>query len=175
MYTRPNPLVPLWLFKSRDFSVINLSTLLIYGALYSTFGFLGLFLQGVLGYTAFAAGLVGLPSGVMLTVLSTRVGTAAARIGARPFLVVGPPDRFGLLWYLRCRRRASRVAARPALDLLIPPLDTIVDILPAVLCSGPGSRSSSRPSRRRHGIGACRQRRLRPPSTRYPGFSPSRL
>ncbi len=39
MARRPNPLVPLSLFRSRDFSVINFSTLLVYGALYVTFGF----------------------------------------------------------------------------------------------------------------------------------------
>ena len=140
MATRPYPLVPLRLFRSREFSVINLSTLLIYGALYSTFGFLGLFLQGVLGYTAFAAGLIGLPSGVLLTVLSTRVGTTAARVGARPFLVIGPVLMgIGLLWYLRVQPTSEpwqAVLGQPS--TLIPPVDTIVDILPAVLLFGTG-------------------------------------
>ena len=44
-----NPLVPLGLFRIRAFSTINLSTLLIYGALYAGFGFQALFLQGTLG------------------------------------------------------------------------------------------------------------------------------
>jgi len=140
MATRPYPLVPLSLFRSREFSVINLSTLLIYGALYSTFGFLGLFLQGVLGYTAFAAGLIGLPSGILLTVLSTRVGSTAARIGARPFLVIGPVLMgIGLLWYLRVPPTSDpwqAVLGQPS--TLIPPVDTLVDILPAVLLFGTG-------------------------------------
>src|SRR5216684_1601997 len=45
-----HPLIPLSLFKSRNFAVTNLSTLLIYGALYVTFYYLVLFLQGTLGY-----------------------------------------------------------------------------------------------------------------------------
>src|SRR5437762_3337757 len=86
MATRPNPLVPLNLFRSRAFAVINLSTFLIYGALYVTLGFQGLYLQNVLGYTAFAAGIAGLPVGLLLTFLSARVGTLAGRLGSRVFL-----------------------------------------------------------------------------------------
>ena len=56
------------------------------------------------GYTATAAGLIGLPTGILLTVLSTRVGTLAGRIGPRPFLVVGPAAH---------GRRALLAVARP--------------------------------------------------------------
>src|SRR3984893_12633858 len=56
-----HPLIPLSLFRSRNFTVTNISTLLIYGALYVTFYYLTLFLQGTLGYTAAAAGLAGIP------------------------------------------------------------------------------------------------------------------
>src|SRR5689334_14961975 len=80
---RPHPLVPLSLFRIRDFAVINLSTFLIYAALYSTFFYVAVLLQGTLGYTATAASLAGLPSGVLLVVLSQRVGAAAGRIGAK--------------------------------------------------------------------------------------------
>ena len=52
------------LFRSRAFATINLATFFIYGALYVTFSYQGLVLQGVLGYTALAAGAVGLPSGL---------------------------------------------------------------------------------------------------------------
>ncbi len=84
MARRPNPLVPLSLFRSRAFASINLATFFIYGALYVTFLYQALVLQGVLGYTALAAGAVGIPSGLMLSLLSTRIGTVAGRIGARP-------------------------------------------------------------------------------------------
>jgi EmrB/QacA subfamily drug resistance transporter len=144
MARRANPLVPLALFRNRDFSIINLSTLLVYGALYVTFGFQSLFIQGVLGYSALGAALTGLPTGIMLTVLSTRVGTIAGRIGARRFLVAGPILMgFALLWYARVP--VTSAAWRPGvggadggLASLIPPVSTLVDILPAVLLFGLG-------------------------------------
>jgi EmrB/QacA subfamily drug resistance transporter len=140
MARRAHPLVPLSLFRSRDFSVINLATLLIYGALYVTFGFQSLFIQGVLGYSATGSSLVGLPIGVLLTVLSTRVGSVAGRIGARPFLVAGPAlMACGLLWFARVpATSAPWLAALGSPASLVPPLDTFVDILPAVLLFGIG-------------------------------------
>lgn len=52
--------------------------------------FLGLFLQSVIGYTPFEAGLLLLPSTVVLLVLAPRFGRLADRYGPRPFLVAGP-------------------------------------------------------------------------------------
>ena len=110
MARRPNPLVPLELFRSRAFATVNLATFFIYGALYVTFFYQAVILQGVLGYTALGAGIVGIPSGIMLSLLSTRIGTLAGRLGSRRFLVAGPllmaaraavvrpdPARFGAL------------------------------------------------------------------------------
>ena len=84
----PNPLVPLELFRSRAFATVNLATFFIYGALYVTFFYQAVILQGVLGYTALGAGIVGIPSGIMLALLSTRMGVLAGRLGSRRFLVV---------------------------------------------------------------------------------------
>src|SRR6202022_2511361 len=84
------PLVPLELFRSRNFTVTNISTLLIYGALYVTFYYLTLFVQGVVGYTAAAAGLAGIPGSLFITFLSARFGGLAGRIGSRWFMAVGP-------------------------------------------------------------------------------------
>ena len=55
MVTRRDPLIPPALFRSRNFTVTNISTFLIYGALYVIGWFLTLFLQGTVGYTAAAA------------------------------------------------------------------------------------------------------------------------
>ena len=52
-----HPLVPLSMFRSRNFSVTNVSTLVIYGALYVVGVFQPLFLIGTLQYTALAVGL----------------------------------------------------------------------------------------------------------------------
>jgi len=134
MARRPHPLVPLGMFRNRQFATINLSTLLIYGALYVTFGFQSLFLQGTLGYAAFAAGAIGLPTGLLLTFLSTRIGSLAGRIGGRPFLTVGPLiNAAGLLWLARIP-----ATSEPWTSGLIPPVDTLVDVLPGVLLFGIG-------------------------------------
>ncbi len=140
MARRPNPLVPLELFRSRRFSVINLSTLLIYGALYVQFGFQSLFVQGTLGYSALAAGTIGLPISLFLTFLSTRYGSLAARLGARRFLVLGPLLMAAsmLLWARVPVTSHAWVARLDDPATLIPPIDTLVDILPAILLFGAG-------------------------------------
>ncbi len=84
------PLLPLGLFRNRDFTLVNVETFLVYGALAGSMFFLGLFLQSVIGYTPFEAGLLLLPSTVVLLVLAPRFGRLADRYGPRPFLVAGP-------------------------------------------------------------------------------------
>jgi EmrB/QacA subfamily drug resistance transporter len=134
MARRANPLVPLGLFRVRRFATINLSTLLIYGALYVTFGFQSLFLQGTLGYAAFAAGSVGLPIGIILTFLSTRVGSLAGRLGGRRFLTAGPLTAgAGLLWFARIPSTSAAWSSGP-----IPPADTFIDVFPGIILFGLG-------------------------------------
>jgi len=140
MAKRPDPLVPLSLFRTRAFATINLATFFIYGGLYVTMSYQGILLQNVLGYTALAAGAVGLPVGLCLTLLSTRIGTVAARIGARRFLVVGPLlMAAGLVWYARLPVGSDpwlASIADPA--TLIPPTDVLIDVLPSILLFGLG-------------------------------------
>ncbi|HYH93321.1 MAG TPA: MFS transporter [Candidatus Saccharimonadales bacterium] len=140
MAKRPNPLVPLSLFRSRAFATINLATFFIYGALYVTFSYQGLVLQGALGYTALAAGAAGLPIGVLLSVLSTRVGTLAGRVGPRRFLLAGPIlMAMGLAWYARLPPdSAPWLASIDDPATLIPPIDVVIDVLPAVMLFGVG-------------------------------------
>ncbi len=140
MARRPNPLVPLALFRRRAFATINLSTLLIYGALYGTFTIEYLFLQGVLGYTATAAGMVTLPSTILLTVLSTRVGSLAGRYGARAFLWVGPVlMAAGLAWFARVPASSSPwLLAVSDPSTFVPPPSAVIDVLPFVLLFGLG-------------------------------------
>jgi hypothetical protein len=140
MAVREHPLVPLGLFRSRAFATINLATFFIYGALYVQLSYQNLVLQGVLGYTALAAGAIGLPMGICLTLFSTRVGTVAGRIGPRPFLVAGPLIMAaGLLWLARLPVDSDPWLATlsdPA--SLIPPRDAIVDVVPAATLFGIG-------------------------------------
>jgi predicted MFS family arabinose efflux permease len=140
MARRRDPLVPPALFRRRAFATINLSTFLIYGALYTTFTIQALFLQGVLGYTATAAGIVGLPVGIFLTLLSTRVGTLAGRFGARPFLVLGPGlMAAGMFWFARIPSTSAPWQLTPRDPAtFVPPASAIVDVLPFALLFGLG-------------------------------------
>src|SRR5881628_683931 len=69
MTGRRDPLIPPDLFRSRNFSVTNISTFLIYGALYVIGYFLTLFIQGTVGYTAAAAGISFIPGALFLVFL----------------------------------------------------------------------------------------------------------
>ena len=85
-----NPMVPLRLFRSRDFAGANLLTLLLYAALSGTFFFFALNLIQVQGYSATAAGAALLPFVVIMFSLSRWSGGLINRFGARLPLVVGP-------------------------------------------------------------------------------------
>lgn len=85
-----SPLMPLWLFRVRDFGWGNLATLFVYAAL-SLNGFVvGVYLQQGAGLTATAAGLASLPMTVLMILVSSRAGAWAGRFGPRIFMTVGP-------------------------------------------------------------------------------------
>jgi EmrB/QacA subfamily drug resistance transporter len=135
MARRPDPLVPLELFRDRAFSTINLSTFLIYGALYMFLAFLALFLQGTLGYSPLASGIAAAIPALLLTFLSTSAGRYAARLGPWRFLVIGPLlMAAGLAWLIRVP--ADSTAWSAALDdpaSLVPPPDALIDVAPAMV------------------------------------------
>jgi EmrB/QacA subfamily drug resistance transporter len=135
-----NPLIPLQLFKSRNFSVTNISTLLIYGALYVTFYYLVLFQQGTLGYTAVAAGLGGIPGTLFLIFLSARFGSLAARFGPRWFMAAGPlVMALGILWFWRIPASSAAWPLRPSDPAsFLPPISYLVDFLPGSVIFGVG-------------------------------------
>ena len=140
MLTRSNPLVPPALFASRNFSVVNLSTFLIYGALYVSFAFTALFFQGTLGYSPLAAGAVGIPVALLLSTLSTPAGSWAARLGPRLFMTAGPLlMAAGLLWFARIAPTSPAWhldAADPG--TWVPPAGTIVDVVLGQIVFGIG-------------------------------------
>jgi EmrB/QacA subfamily drug resistance transporter len=86
----PAPVLPPSLFRDRQFTGANLSTLAVYGALGGWSFFVVLELQDVLGLDALAAGAAMLPPTVLLILLSARAGTLAQRIGPRRPMTVGP-------------------------------------------------------------------------------------
>jgi EmrB/QacA subfamily drug resistance transporter len=84
------PMLPLGLFKRRNFAFGNLETFAMYGGLGAVIFFLVLFLQQVAGYDALQAGLATLPTTIVMFLLSRRAGRLADRYGPRWFMGLGP-------------------------------------------------------------------------------------
>ena len=85
-----DPMMPLDLFRARNFWTGNVATAFIYGAL-SLNGFvLGVYLQQGAGLPATLAGLASLPATVLMILFSSRVGALAGKWGPRLFMTVGP-------------------------------------------------------------------------------------
>jgi EmrB/QacA subfamily drug resistance transporter len=98
----PAPMLPLALFRNRQFSGANLTTLAVYAALSGAFFLLVLQLQVVLGYSALEAGSALLPVTLLMLSLSARAGALAQRIGPRLPMTVGPVGvATGLLLWTR--------------------------------------------------------------------------
>jgi EmrB/QacA subfamily drug resistance transporter len=89
-YRRKDPMLPLALFKSHNFSAANISTFAMYGALGGFFFILTIHLQTVLHYTSIEAGLSALPVTVMMILLSGRIGGLSGKFGPRWFMTAGP-------------------------------------------------------------------------------------
>lgn len=87
---KPNPLLPLGLFKSGQFTAANLVTFTLYAALAGALFLLPVQLQLVAGFTPVQAGAATLPITVMMLLLSARMGRLSARIGPRLPMTVGP-------------------------------------------------------------------------------------
>jgi EmrB/QacA subfamily drug resistance transporter len=119
----PDPMLPLGLFRSRNFLVGNIATLMLYGALSASSFVLVVFLQQVAGYSALAAGASTMPMTLLLFFLSKHFGALSDRVGPRVFIGVGPLLAGAGLLLL------SRLGARA---IYLP------DVLPGVLVFGLG-------------------------------------
>jgi EmrB/QacA subfamily drug resistance transporter len=84
------PMLPLELFRSHNFSAVNLATLCVYAGLIGASFFITLFLQQVAGFSAFEAGAATTPITIVMFILSGRFGALASRIGPRLVMGVGP-------------------------------------------------------------------------------------
>jgi EmrB/QacA subfamily drug resistance transporter len=86
----PNPMLPLGIFRSRQFSAANLVTFAVYAALGGFFFLMVAFLQISMGYSPIEAGAATLPVTAVMLAFSARSGALAQRIGPRIPLTVGP-------------------------------------------------------------------------------------
>ncbi len=83
-------MLPLRLFRRRNFSAGNIETFSMYAGLAILFFFLVLFLQQIGGYTPLESGLATLPVTLIMFVFSRRFGALADRFGPRFFMGAGP-------------------------------------------------------------------------------------
>jgi EmrB/QacA subfamily drug resistance transporter len=118
-----NPLIPLRIFSSHQFSAANAATFFIYGAFGGAFFLAPVELEQVLHYTPLDAGGGLLPASLVLFVLSARFGALSARHGPRFFMGFGPILAGGGLALL------ARIG---------PGGSYLSDVLPAILVFGLG-------------------------------------
>ena len=105
------PLLPLSLFAIRDFTVANLTTLLVYAALSVALFLVVVELQTVAGYSALGSGAALFPITLLLLALSSRMGGLVGRVGPRPLMTLGPAIAgVGLLLFMRVSGQASYAA-----------------------------------------------------------------
>jgi EmrB/QacA subfamily drug resistance transporter len=119
----PEPMLPLHLFKVRNFSVGNLTTFTLYGGLGVATFFLVVYLEQVGGYTALQAGLALTPITLIMFTLSRRFGALADRLGPHRFMSFGPMVAAGGLLLL------ARVGADA---------NYVTEVLPGILVFGLG-------------------------------------
>jgi EmrB/QacA subfamily drug resistance transporter len=86
----PDPMLPLGLFRRRNFAAGNIETFSMYAGLGILFFFLVLFLQQIGGYSPLQSGEATLPVTVIMFALSRRFGALADRLGPRLFMGAGP-------------------------------------------------------------------------------------
>lgn len=86
----PAPMLPLHLFRARNFAVGNVATFAIYGGLSVATFLIAVFVQQVGGYSALEAGMALLPVTIIMFALSPRFGALAGRFGPRFFMGAGP-------------------------------------------------------------------------------------
>lgn len=84
-----HPMLDLHWFRDRRFSVASGGITLIFFALFGMFFLVTLYLQLVLGYSAFEAGLAQLPVAFTFIVIAPRTPHLSARIGANRVVAIG--------------------------------------------------------------------------------------
>jgi EmrB/QacA subfamily drug resistance transporter len=86
---QPEPLVPLRLFRERNFSLMNWTILAVNFALQGVFIPLAIYTQSVLGMSPLQSGLTVAPMAVTIAVVAPFAGRLADRLGSKYLLIAG--------------------------------------------------------------------------------------
>jgi EmrB/QacA subfamily drug resistance transporter len=119
----PSAMLPLGIFRSRQFTAVNIVTFIVYGGMSIQFFLLVLHLQIVAGYSPIIAGTALLPVTILMLLLSARMGAVAQRIGPRI------PMTGGLIVAATGMALTYRIG---------PHASYVLDVLPATLVFGLG-------------------------------------
>jgi EmrB/QacA subfamily drug resistance transporter len=126
----PSAMLPIGIFRSRQFTAVNVVTFIVYGGMGVQFFLLVVELQVVAGYSPMVAGTALLPVTVLMLLLSSRAGALAQRVGPRIPMTAGLVlAAAGMLLTLRIGPHASYVT----------------DVLPAALVFGLGLSATVAP------------------------------
>ncbi|GAB3970603.1 MFS transporter [Actinoallomurus acanthiterrae] len=126
----PSAMLPVGIFRSGQFTAVNVVTFLVYGGMGVQFFLLVVQLQVVAGYSPILAGTGLLPTTVLMLLLSARAGALAQRVGPRLPMAVGLVlATAGMLLTLRIGPHASYVR----------------DVLPATVVFGLGLSATVAP------------------------------
>ena len=85
----PAPMLPLGLFRIRDFAAGNATAFLMFGAIFSAAFMMSQYFQFALGYSPLATGLRFLPWTATPIVIAPLAGALSDRIGPRPLMAGG--------------------------------------------------------------------------------------
>lgn len=137
------PMMPLGLFKQRNFGIGNIATLFIYAGLSLATFIISIFVQQVGGYSATEAGLALIPVTIIMFFLSPRFGSLAGRFGPRAFMAVGPVlAGTGFLTMLFVNASANYLTLLPGILLFGLGLSVTVAPLTAAILNAIESRQS---------------------------------
>ncbi|WP_328710290.1 MFS transporter [Microbispora hainanensis] len=126
----PRSLVPVGVFASREFTAVNVVTLVMYAAMGLVFFLLVVQLQVSAGFSPIAAGSAMLPVTILMLLLSPRAGDLAKRAGPRL------PMTAGILLCAAGLLLMSRIA---------PDASYLADVLPAAVVFGLGLSAAVAP------------------------------
>jgi EmrB/QacA subfamily drug resistance transporter len=125
-----HPMLPLGVFRSRQFSGANAVTFIIYGALGGALFLLPVELQLVAHYSPLSSGLALLPVTLIMLTFSARSGQLAARIGPRLQMTVGPVVVGGGLLLLTRATYSGNYAAQVLPAIIVFGLGLAITVAP---------------------------------------------